>query len=93
MSRQLTNLRMMATTVFVDHFLDHVYVCLMKGLMLSKKLLAKHSYKHFLSLLGVESKAYHVDNGVFQIKVSEMIVLFVISQLLPVELEVIIKME
>ncbi len=63
MSRRLTNLCIMATTIFIDHFSDHVYVYLMKVLTLSETLLAKHAYEDFLALLGVESKAYHADNG------------------------------
>jgi hypothetical protein len=37
----------------------------MKDLTFSETLLAKHVYEHFLALLGVESKAYHADNGCF----------------------------
>jgi hypothetical protein len=40
MSGRLTNLCIMAATIFVDHFSDHVYVYLMKDRMLSEKLLA-----------------------------------------------------
>jgi hypothetical protein len=65
MSGCLTNLRIMAATIFVDHFSEHVYVYLMKDLTLSETLLAKHAYEHFLASLGVESKAYHADNGRF----------------------------
>jgi hypothetical protein len=65
MSGGLTNLHVMAATIFVDHFLDHVYVYLMKDLTLSETLLAKHAYECFLALLGIESKAYHADNGHF----------------------------
>jgi hypothetical protein len=65
MSGCLTNLCIMAAMVFVDHFLDHIYVYLMRDLMLSETLLAKHAYKRFLASLGVESKAYHADNGCF----------------------------
>jgi hypothetical protein len=65
MSGHLTNLRIMAATVFVDHFSDHVYVYLMKYLTLSETLLAKHAYEPLLALLGVESKVYHADNGCF----------------------------
>jgi hypothetical protein len=61
----LTNLRVMGATIFVDHFLDHVYVYLMKDLMLAETLMAKHAYEKYLALLGVESKAYHEDNGRF----------------------------
>ncbi len=65
MSGRLTNLRVMAATIFVDHFSDHVDVYLMKDLTLSETLLAKHAYERFLASLGVESKAYHADNGRF----------------------------
>ncbi len=65
MSGCLTNLRIMAATIFDDHFSDHVYVYLMKDLTLSETLLAKHAYEHFLASFGVESKAYHTDNGQF----------------------------
>jgi hypothetical protein len=65
MSGHLTHLRVMAATVFVDHFSDHVYVYLMKNLTLSETLLAKHAYERFLASLGVESKSYHADNGRF----------------------------
>jgi hypothetical protein len=79
MSGCLTNLHIMALTIFVDHFSDHFYVYLMKDLMLSETLLAKHDYESFLASLGVESKAYHADNVSLQIRVSEMIVLPVIK--------------
>ncbi len=65
MSESLTNLYIMAATVFVHHFSNHVYVYLMKDLTLSETLLAKHAYERFLASLGVESKAYHTDNGHF----------------------------
>jgi hypothetical protein len=65
MSGYFTNLCIMAATIIVDQFSDHVNVYLMKDLMLSETLLAKHAYEHFLALLGVERKAHHVDNGQF----------------------------
>jgi hypothetical protein len=65
MSGHLTNLCIMAATVFVDHFSDYVYVYLMRDLTLTKTLLAKHTYKRFLASLGVESKVHHADNGCF----------------------------
>jgi hypothetical protein len=37
----------------------------MRDLTLSETLLAKHANKRFLASLGVESKAYHADNGSF----------------------------
>ena len=61
MSGRLTNLQVTAATIFVDH----VYVYLMRDLTLSEKLLAKHVYKRFLATIGIESKAYHADNGHF----------------------------
>ncbi len=65
MSGRLTNLCIMAATIFVDHYLDHVYMYLMKDLTLSETLLAKHTYERFLALLGIESQVYHADNGCF----------------------------
>jgi hypothetical protein len=85
MSGCLTNLRIMGTTIFIDHFSDHVYAYLIKDLTLSETLMAKHAYEKYLASLGVESKAYHADN--------EMTVYPAIRPLLSVELAVIIKME
>ena len=83
----------MAATIFVDPFFDHVYVYLMKDLKLSKTILAKHAYERFPASLGIESKAYHADNGRFAVKgfrddctSSNQTITFV-------ALEVIIKME
>jgi len=54
--------------------------------------MAKHAYERFLASLGVDSKAYHADNGRLQIKASEMIVSLA-TKLLPfVELVAIIRM-
>jgi hypothetical protein len=52
MRGHLTNLRIMGATIFVDHVLDHIYIYLMKDLMLSQMLMAKHAYKHILHCLG-----------------------------------------
>jgi hypothetical protein len=65
MSGCLTNLRIMVTTIFVDHFSDHVYAYLMKDLTLLETLMAKHAYEKYLASLRIESKAYHSDNGHF----------------------------
>ena len=65
MSGSLTNLRIMGATVFVDHFSDHTYVYLMRDLTLAETLMAKHAYERFLASLGIDSKAYHADNGRF----------------------------
>jgi hypothetical protein len=45
MSGRLTNLCIIAAMVFVGQFSDHVYVYLMKDLMLSETLLANHAYE------------------------------------------------
>ena len=63
MSGFLTNLRIVGATVFVDHFSNHVFVCLMKDLTLAETLLAKEAYERFLNSVGVSAKAYHADNG------------------------------
>jgi hypothetical protein len=65
MSGSLSNLRIMGATVFVDHFLDHTYIYLMQDLTLAEMLPAKHAYEKFLTLLGINSKGYHADNGQF----------------------------
>jgi hypothetical protein len=41
----LKNLRIWAATMFVDHFLDYVYVALMHDLTLDETILAKSSFK------------------------------------------------
>ncbi len=65
MSGSLTNLRIMGARVLVDHYLDHTYVYLMRDLTLAETLMAKHAYERFLASLGIDSKAYHADNGRF----------------------------
>jgi hypothetical protein len=55
----------MGATMFVDHYSDHVDVYLMRDLMLSETLLAKHAYEQFLASVGVDLKAFHADNGRF----------------------------
>jgi hypothetical protein len=51
--------------IFVDHDSDHVYVFLMRDLILDETILAKHANEQFLLNLGVTSKAYYADNGRF----------------------------
>ncbi len=68
MSGHLTNLCITGATVFVYHFSDHVYVYLMRDLTLEETLLAKHAYERFLAALGVDSRAYHANNGCFSDK-------------------------
>jgi hypothetical protein len=65
MSGSLTNLRIMGATMFVDHYSDHTYIYLMPDLTLAEILMAKHAYEKFLASLGIDSKAYHADNGRF----------------------------
>ncbi len=45
MDEFLTNLRIWAASIFVDHYLDYVYVALMLDLTLDESLLAKSSFK------------------------------------------------
>ncbi len=65
MSGHLTNLQIMGATIFVDHFLDHIYIYLMKDLPLSETIMAKHAYETYLASHGLESKAYHADKWMF----------------------------
>jgi hypothetical protein len=64
-SGKLTHQRVNGSTIFVDHFSDHVYAYLMRDLTLDKKITAKHGFERFLHLLGIQSKAYHANNGCF----------------------------
>ncbi len=65
MSGCLTNLRITGTRIFVDYFSNHVYAYLMKDLMLSETLMAKHAYEKYLASVAVESKAHHADKDYF----------------------------
>ena len=64
-SGRLICMQVNGATIFVDLYSDHVYIFLMWDLTLDKTILAKHAYEHFLSNLGITSKAYHADNGCF----------------------------
>jgi hypothetical protein len=64
-SGKLTHQRVNGSTIFVDHFSDHVYAYLMRDLTLDETIAAKHGYEHFLHSHGIISKAYHADNGRF----------------------------
>jgi hypothetical protein len=64
-SGKLTGMQINGVTIFVDHHSNHVYIFLMRDLTLHETIFAKHSYKQFLSSIGVTSKAYHADNGQF----------------------------
>jgi hypothetical protein len=92
MSECLTNLCVIAATVFADHFSDHVYVYLMKDLTLSETLLAKHAYERFLASVGANQKRIMQTMVASQTKVLGMIALPVIRRLPFVALGVTIKM-
>ncbi len=62
-SGRITHQCVTGATVFVDHCSDHVYVYLMRDLSLDETLAAKHGYEWFLALHGIQSKAYHANNG------------------------------
>ncbi len=64
-SGKLTCLQINGATVIVDHYSDHVYIFLMRNLLLDESLLAKHAYECFLSSIGVTAKAYHANNECF----------------------------
>jgi hypothetical protein len=64
-SGKLTHQCVNGSTIFVDHFSDHVYAYLMRDLTLDETIAAKHGYECFLHLHGILSKAYHADNGCF----------------------------
>jgi hypothetical protein len=64
-SGRLTHQHVDGAMVFMDHCSDHVYVYLMQDLLLDETLAAKHGYEWFLALHGIQSKAYHADNGQF----------------------------
>jgi hypothetical protein len=64
-SGKLTHQRVNGSTIFVDHFSDHVYAYLMRDLSLDETIAAKHGYERFLHSHGIQSKAYHADNGRF----------------------------
>jgi hypothetical protein len=64
-SGKLTHQRINGSTIFVDHFSNHVYAYLMRDLTLDEMITANHFYECFLHLLGIQSKAYHADNGRF----------------------------
>jgi hypothetical protein len=61
----LTNIRIWAATIFVDHFSDYVYVALMQDLTLDETLLAKTSFEQHANKGGVTINSYHADNGRF----------------------------
>jgi hypothetical protein len=63
MARFLTNLRILAASIFVDHYLDYVYVALIFDLTLDESLLAKSSFEQHVNEGGVTISSYRADNG------------------------------
>ncbi len=61
----LTNCRIWAATIFVNHYSDYVYVSLMRDLTLDKTLLAKSSFEQHANEGGVTIDSYCADNGRF----------------------------
>jgi hypothetical protein len=61
----LTNLRIWAVSIFVDHYLDYVYVALMRDLTLDESLLAKSSFKRHANEGRVTISSYRTDDGQF----------------------------
>ena len=51
--------------MFVDHFSDHMYVYLMRNLILDETILAKNTYEQLLYSVRVTAKSYHADNSRF----------------------------
>jgi hypothetical protein len=56
-SGKLTHQRINGSTIFVDHFSDHVYTYLMRDLTLDEMIAAKHGYECFLHSHRIQSKA------------------------------------
>jgi hypothetical protein len=58
----LTNLCIWSARIFVDHYLDNVFVALMRDLTLDEMLLAKSSFERYANKGGVSIISYLVDN-------------------------------
>jgi hypothetical protein len=61
----LTNFRIWGAAIFVDHFLDYVYVALMHDLTLDETLFAKSSFERHAFDGGVNVKSCQANNGWF----------------------------
>ncbi len=61
----LTNLRIWSAMIFVDHFLDYVYVALMHDLTLDETLVAKFCFERHANNGGVNNNSYQASNGCF----------------------------
>ena len=65
-SGTLTNERITAVTVFVDHHSDFTYSVLMTSCSGDETLRAKQEFEAYAASLGVRISHYHADNGRFQ---------------------------
>jgi hypothetical protein len=65
MTGRLTNQRIVASTVFVDHASDLSYVCHQTSMTSEETLKSKLAFEKFAASHGVNIKHYHADNGRF----------------------------
>ena len=65
MSGHLTNMRIWAASVFVDHFTDYVFVHLMRDLTIDETLIAKAAFERMMHNKGHKVQGYRGDNGLF----------------------------
>jgi hypothetical protein len=59
----LINLRIWGTAIFVDHYLDYVFMALMHDLTLDEMLLTTSSFERHANEGDVSIISYHADNG------------------------------
>ena len=58
MSGHLTNMRIWAASVFVDHFTDYVFVHLMRDLTIDETLIAKAAFERMMHNKGHKIQSY-----------------------------------
>lgn len=63
-----TTARYNGATVFIDHFSDFVYVCLMSKMDADSTVHAKAAFERVSAAHGITVKHYHADNGLFDTK-------------------------
>jgi hypothetical protein len=61
----LTNLHIWGATIFVDNYLDYVFLALVRDLTLDERLLEKSSFERHANEGGVSIISYCADNGQF----------------------------
>ena len=64
-SGTLASFRITAATVFVDHFMNFIYVHLMRSTTQDETIVAKLAYEKLAASYGVDVRAYRADNGRF----------------------------